>query len=123
MCAHRGGQVLGEQEGTCEMTMPDDDQHCLRLLHVGRGAAGLLACEVSNHHGTARCTLHLHLAGRCPRAGGLCPSAVGLVSSHRVALPSWCAMAVCHRGHCPIAWHCSSVIRTHTPWEFCPIGW
>ncbi|NWS54119.1 SPEG kinase, partial [Chunga burmeisteri] len=58
----RGGQVLGEQEGTCEVMMPDDDQHCLRLLHVGRGAAGPLACEVSNRHGTARCTLHLRLA-------------------------------------------------------------
>ncbi|NXL01458.1 SPEG kinase, partial [Mesembrinibis cayennensis] len=58
----RGGQVLGEQEGTCEVTMPDDDQHCLRLLHVGRGAAGPLACEVSNRHGAARCTLRLCLA-------------------------------------------------------------
>ncbi|XP_074449866.1 striated muscle preferentially expressed protein kinase isoform X1 [Larus michahellis] len=58
----RGGQVLGEQQGTCEMTMPDDDQHCLRLLRVGRGAAGPLACEVTNRHGTARCTLCLRLA-------------------------------------------------------------
>ncbi|NXK96391.1 SPEG kinase, partial [Formicarius rufipectus] len=58
----RDGQVLGELEGTCEVTMPDDDQHCLRLLRVGRGAAGLLACEVSNRHGTAYCTLRLHLA-------------------------------------------------------------
>ncbi|XP_052648342.1 striated muscle preferentially expressed protein kinase isoform X2 [Harpia harpyja] len=58
----RGGQVLGEQEGTCEVVMPDDDQHCLRLLHVGRGAVGPLACEVSNRHGTARCTLRLRLA-------------------------------------------------------------
>ncbi|XP_075566404.1 striated muscle preferentially expressed protein kinase [Pelecanus crispus] len=58
----RGGQVLGEQEGTCEVTMPDDDQHCLRLLCAGRGAAGPLACEVSNRHGTACCTLRLRLA-------------------------------------------------------------
>ncbi|KAM6421514.1 striated muscle preferentially expressed protein kinase [Rhynochetos jubatus] len=58
----RGGQVLGEQEGTCEVTMPDDDQHCLRLLCVGRGAAGPLACEVTNRHGAARCTLRLRLA-------------------------------------------------------------
>ncbi|NXF12194.1 SPEG kinase, partial [Smithornis capensis] len=58
----RDGQVLGELEGTCEVTMPDDDQHCLRLLRVGRGAAGLLACEVSNRHGTACCTLRLCLA-------------------------------------------------------------
>ncbi|XP_059676432.1 striated muscle preferentially expressed protein kinase [Gavia stellata] len=58
----RGGQVLEEQEGTCEVTMPDDDQHCLRLLRVGRAATGPLACEVSNCHGTARCTLRLRLA-------------------------------------------------------------
>nr|XP_030133216.3 striated muscle preferentially expressed protein kinase isoform X1 [Taeniopygia guttata] len=58
----RGGQVLGELEGTCEMMMPDDDQHCLRLLRVGRGAGGLLACEVSNRHGAAQCTLRLRLA-------------------------------------------------------------
>ncbi|XP_069637290.1 striated muscle preferentially expressed protein kinase isoform X2 [Haliaeetus albicilla] len=58
----RGGQVLGEQEGTCEVVMPDDDQHCLRLLRVGRGAAGPLTCEVSNRYGTARCTLRLRLA-------------------------------------------------------------
>ncbi|NWV06008.1 SPEG kinase, partial [Ptilonorhynchus violaceus] len=61
-CACRGGQVLRELEGTCEMMMPDDDQHCLRLLRVGRGAAGLLACEVSNRHGTAHGTLRLCLA-------------------------------------------------------------
>ncbi|XP_009882457.1 PREDICTED: striated muscle preferentially expressed protein kinase, partial [Charadrius vociferus] len=58
----RGGQVLEEQEGMCEVTMPDDDQHCLRLLRVGRGAAGPLVCEVSNRHGAARCTLRLRLA-------------------------------------------------------------
>ncbi|XP_009994580.1 PREDICTED: striated muscle-specific serine/threonine-protein kinase-like [Chaetura pelagica] len=61
-CTCRGGQVLGEKEGTCEVTMPDDDQHCLRLLRVGRGAVGSLACEVSNRHGTACCTLRLRLA-------------------------------------------------------------
>ncbi|XP_075612990.1 striated muscle preferentially expressed protein kinase isoform X2 [Balearica regulorum gibbericeps] len=58
----RGEQVLVEQEGTCEVMMPDDDQHCLRLLCVGRGAAGPLTCEVSNRHGTACCTLRLCLA-------------------------------------------------------------
>ncbi|XP_055574365.1 LOW QUALITY PROTEIN: striated muscle preferentially expressed protein kinase [Falco cherrug] len=58
----RGGQVLGEPESMCEVMMPDDDQHCLRLLRVGRGAAGPLTCEVSNRHGTARCTLRLRLA-------------------------------------------------------------
>ncbi|XP_064020589.1 striated muscle preferentially expressed protein kinase isoform X2 [Pogoniulus pusillus] len=58
----RGGQALGEQVGAYEVTMPDDDQHCLQLLCVGQEAVGLLACEVSNRHGTACCTLHLCLA-------------------------------------------------------------
>lgn len=85
--------MLGEQDGTCEVMMPDDDQHCLRLLRVGRGAAGPLACEVSNRHGSARCTLRLRLAGRCPRAGGPCPSAMG---GHRPTVP---------RGRVPWGWH------------------
>lgn len=83
--------MLGEQDGTCEVTMPDDDQHCLRLLRVGRGAAGPLACEVSNRHGSARCTLRLRLAGRCPRAGGPCPSAMGGIALR-------CPEAVCRGG-------------------------
>ncbi|XP_069717368.1 striated muscle preferentially expressed protein kinase isoform X1 [Phaenicophaeus curvirostris] len=58
----RDGQVLEEVEGMCEVMMPDDDQHCLRLLCVDRGAAGPLTCEVSNCHGTACCTLLLCLA-------------------------------------------------------------
>ncbi|NWJ03142.1 SPEG kinase, partial [Crypturellus undulatus] len=58
----RDGVVLAEQEGACEVLMPDDDQHCLRLLRVGRGAVGPLTCDVSNRHGTARCTLQLRLA-------------------------------------------------------------
>lgn len=81
--------MLGEQQGTCEMTMPDDDQHCLRLLRVGRGAAGPLACEVTNRHGTARCTLRLRLAGRCRLAGKPCPSARG--------------------------WHRRTMLQTHVP--------
>lgn len=105
-CARRDGQVLGEQEGTCEVTMPDDDQHCLRLLCVGRGAAGPLACEVSNHHGTARCTLHLRLAGRCPHAGGAVPLCWGVASPR--GAPSLCAMGG-GGGDCPMGWHCSTV--------------
>ncbi|XP_068804933.1 striated muscle preferentially expressed protein kinase isoform X1 [Struthio camelus] len=58
----RGGVVLAEQQGACEVMMPDDDQHCLRLLQVGRGAVGPLTCEVSNRHGTTNCTLRLCLA-------------------------------------------------------------
>lgn len=91
--------MLGELEGTCEMMMPDDDQHCLRLLRVGRGAGGLLACEVSNRHGTAQCTLRLCLAGRCPCTGGPCPSAGGW--HHSIVLQA-CMLGRGQEGrHCP----------------------
>lgn len=64
------------------MMMPDDDQHCLRLLRVGKGAGGLLACEVSNRHGTAHCTLRLCLAGRCPCTGGATSLCWGVASPY-----------------------------------------
>lgn len=85
--------MLAEQEGMCEVTMPDDDQHCLRLLRVGRGAAGPLVCEVSNRHGAARCTLRLRLAGRCPHTGRPCPSVGGEGrAASPYGAPSPCAM-------------------------------
>ncbi|XP_067399767.1 striated muscle preferentially expressed protein kinase [Emydura macquarii macquarii] len=58
----RGGSVLGGRAGECEMSMADDDQHCLRLCRVGRGDVGELTCEVSNRHGTDSCCISLQLA-------------------------------------------------------------
>ena len=101
--------MLGEQEGTCEVMMPDDDQHCLRLLRVGRGAAGLLACEVSNRHGAARCTLHLHLAGRCPTLGGRAPLPGG-------GIALWCSKPVCHWGGGALPCRVALLHSAHVPW-------
>ncbi|XP_038278345.1 striated muscle preferentially expressed protein kinase isoform X3 [Dermochelys coriacea] len=58
----RGGLVLEERAGEREMSMADDDQHCLRLCQVHRGDAGELTCEVSNRHGADTCSISLQLA-------------------------------------------------------------
>ncbi|KAM9123059.1 striated muscle preferentially expressed protein kinase [Pangshura tecta] len=58
----RGGLVLEERAGECELSMADDEQHCLRLCRVHRGDAGELTCEVSNRHGADSCSISLQLA-------------------------------------------------------------
>ncbi|XP_030435851.1 striated muscle preferentially expressed protein kinase isoform X1 [Gopherus evgoodei] len=58
----RGGLVLEERAGECELSMADDEQHCLRLCQVHRGDAGQLTCEVSNRHGADSCSISLQLA-------------------------------------------------------------
>ncbi|XP_019378377.1 PREDICTED: striated muscle preferentially expressed protein kinase [Gavialis gangeticus] len=58
----RGEAVLGEQDGAYELSMPDDDQHSLRIFRVGRADAGELACEVCNPHGADTCSIALELA-------------------------------------------------------------
>ncbi|XP_065269455.1 LOW QUALITY PROTEIN: striated muscle preferentially expressed protein kinase [Emys orbicularis] len=58
----RGGLALEERAGACELSMADDDQHCLRLCQVHRGDAGELTCEVSNRHGADSCSISLQLA-------------------------------------------------------------
>ncbi|XP_065416498.1 striated muscle preferentially expressed protein kinase isoform X3 [Chrysemys picta bellii] len=58
----RGRSVLEERAGACELSMADDDQHCLRLCQVHRGDAGELTCEVSNRHGADSCSISLQLA-------------------------------------------------------------
>ncbi|KYO26301.1 striated muscle preferentially expressed protein kinase [Alligator mississippiensis] len=58
----RGEVVLGEQDGAYELSMPDDDQHSLRIFRAGRADAGELACEVRNPHGADTCSIALELA-------------------------------------------------------------
>ncbi|XP_074857712.1 LOW QUALITY PROTEIN: striated muscle preferentially expressed protein kinase [Carettochelys insculpta] len=58
----RGGSVLEDRAGECEISMADDDQHCLRLCQVRRADTGELACEVSNRHGADSCSISLQLA-------------------------------------------------------------
>ncbi|XP_048341653.1 striated muscle preferentially expressed protein kinase isoform X2 [Sphaerodactylus townsendi] len=62
----RSGVVLKDSYSNWEMSMPDDDQHSLRIFRVGKGDVGELTCEVSNQHGYDHCFISLELAeGPC----------------------------------------------------------
>ncbi|XP_069083259.1 striated muscle preferentially expressed protein kinase isoform X2 [Pleurodeles waltl] len=58
----RGRDILGGRNDVCELTMPDDDQHCLKLFKVGKGDIGEITCEAKNGYGVDRCTICLELA-------------------------------------------------------------
>ncbi|XP_039210351.1 striated muscle preferentially expressed protein kinase isoform X3 [Crotalus tigris] len=58
----RAGMALKDGDPNCEMSMPDDDQHTLRFLRVGRGDVGEITCEVSNQHGYDHGFISMELA-------------------------------------------------------------
>ncbi|XP_025022994.1 striated muscle preferentially expressed protein kinase [Python bivittatus] len=58
----RSGMVLKDGDPNWEMSMPDDDQHTLRFLRVGRGDVGEITCEVSNQHGYDHGFISMELA-------------------------------------------------------------
>lgn len=60
----RRGVVLASRPGTYEMSMPDDDQHTLKLLRVRGTDVGQLVVTASNQFGSDLCTLQLTMAGR-----------------------------------------------------------
>ncbi|XP_037829718.1 striated muscle preferentially expressed protein kinase isoform X2 [Kryptolebias marmoratus] len=58
----RRGVVLVSRPGTYEMSMPDDDQHSLRLQRVRSTDVGQLVVMASNQFGSDLCTLQLAVA-------------------------------------------------------------
>ncbi|XP_037552750.1 striated muscle preferentially expressed protein kinase [Nematolebias whitei] len=56
------GVVLVSKPGTYEMSMPDDDQHTLRLQRVKSTDVGQLVVTASNQFGSDLCTLQLTMA-------------------------------------------------------------
>ncbi|XP_036071735.1 striated muscle preferentially expressed protein kinase isoform X3 [Oryzias melastigma] len=60
----RRGVVLVNKLGTCEMSMPDDDQHTLKLLRVRNSDVGQLVVTASNQFGSDLCALQLVMAVR-----------------------------------------------------------
>lgn len=60
----RRGVVLVHKPGACEMSMPDDDQHTLKLQRIRGTDVGQLVVTASNQFGSDLCTLQLALAGR-----------------------------------------------------------
>ncbi|KAF7654307.1 hypothetical protein LDENG_00071770 [Lucifuga dentata] len=58
----RKGVVLSNKPGLYEMTMPDDDQHALKLLRVRSADVGEIVFVASNKYGNDTCTFNLEMA-------------------------------------------------------------
>ncbi|XP_036396104.1 striated muscle preferentially expressed protein kinase-like isoform X2 [Megalops cyprinoides] len=58
----RRGVVLVNKPGVSEMSMPDDDQHTLKLVRVRSSDVGQLICMASNQFGSDSCILTLEMA-------------------------------------------------------------
>uniref|UniRef100_UPI003AAF8DBE striated muscle preferentially expressed protein kinase n=1 Tax=Centroberyx gerrardi TaxID=166262 RepID=UPI003AAF8DBE len=58
----RRGMVLSSKPGLYEMTMPDDDQHTLKLLRVKSADVGEMLCVASNKYGSDTCTFSVEMA-------------------------------------------------------------
>ncbi|XP_041637580.1 striated muscle preferentially expressed protein kinase isoform X2 [Cheilinus undulatus] len=58
----RRGVVLANKPGVFEMSMPDDDQHTLKLQRVKSTDIGQLVVTASNQFGSDLCTLQLAMA-------------------------------------------------------------
>uniref|UniRef100_A0A3B4VNE8 Striated muscle enriched protein kinase a n=1 Tax=Seriola dumerili TaxID=41447 RepID=A0A3B4VNE8_SERDU len=58
----RRGVALVNRPGTCEMSMPDDDQHMLKLQRLRSTDIGQLVVTASNQFGSDLCTLQLAMA-------------------------------------------------------------
>ncbi|XP_065818245.1 striated muscle preferentially expressed protein kinase [Labrus bergylta] len=58
----RRGAVLSSKPGLYEMTMPDDDQHTLKLLKVKSSDIGEMAFLASNKYGNDSCTFNVEMA-------------------------------------------------------------
>lgn len=59
----RGGTALASKPDLYEMTMPDDDQHTLKLLRVKSTDIGEMMFVASNKYGSDCCTFTVELAG------------------------------------------------------------
>lgn len=61
--------MLASRPGMYEMSMPDDDQHTLKLQRVRTTDVGQLVVVASNQFGSDLCALQLALAGRLGPGG------------------------------------------------------
>lgn len=76
---YRRGVVLVNKPGLYEMTMPDDDQHTLKLVRVRSADVGEIVFVASNKYGSDACTFTVEMAGECNHPNFhpiLCPGGV-----------------------------------------------
>lgn len=64
--------MVVHRPGTYEISMPDDDQHTLRIQRVRRADVGALVVMANNQFGSDLCTLELALAGLKPNYAIVC---------------------------------------------------
>ncbi|XP_069792105.1 striated muscle preferentially expressed protein kinase isoform X2 [Narcine bancroftii] len=58
----RNGVELTNRPRVYELSMPDDDQHMLRIVKVGKADVGEMVVVARNQHGQDTCRILLHLA-------------------------------------------------------------
>ncbi|XP_041117494.1 striated muscle preferentially expressed protein kinase-like isoform X2 [Polyodon spathula] len=58
----RNDSILVNTPGLFEMSMPDDDQHSLRIMRIRSSDVGELTCTASNHYGSDSCAFSLEIA-------------------------------------------------------------
>ncbi|XP_061081584.1 striated muscle preferentially expressed protein kinase-like isoform X2 [Conger conger] len=56
------GVALEHRPGVCEMSMPDDDQHTLKMVRMRSSDVGQIICMASNALGSDSCILTLEMA-------------------------------------------------------------
>lgn len=59
--------TLANKPSLYEMTMPDDDQHMLKLLKVKSTDVGEMTFVASNEYGSDSCTFIVEMAGDVPK--------------------------------------------------------
>lgn len=60
----RRGTILASKSGLYEMSMPDDDQHTLKVFKVKTADIGEMMFIASNKYGNDSCTFNVEMAGR-----------------------------------------------------------
>uniref|UniRef100_A0A8C4T2A9 Striated muscle enriched protein kinase b n=1 Tax=Erpetoichthys calabaricus TaxID=27687 RepID=A0A8C4T2A9_ERPCA len=58
----KNDSILVNKPNLYEMCMPDDDQHTLKIMQIGRSDVGEIVCIASNQYGSDTCTLSLNMA-------------------------------------------------------------
>lgn len=56
--------ILTSKPGVYEMSMPDDDQHTLKIFKVKSTDTGEMMVMASNKHGNDSCTFNVEMAGK-----------------------------------------------------------
>eukprot|EP00062_Callorhinchus_milii_P023860 gi/632983154/ref/XP_007908507.1/ PREDICTED: striated muscle preferentially expressed protein kinase isoform X3 [Callorhinchus milii] len=62
VCWTRNGVELLARPRVYELSMPDDDQHMLKIVKVDKAEVGEITCTASNEKGTDSCRIALELA-------------------------------------------------------------